>query len=161
MADPGTIPLPSYAYVPGQSPRHAEGTFDHLTRSVRTEMTVADLAKTAAWQAGFRFLDAGYYWEAHEMWEPVWMQTLPASPERNMVQGLIQIANARLKHRMQRPRAVLRLCDLAEAHLRACGPLTDPVMQQVPRDWITELKDLRAEVIPSPQPQAANLKYEI
>ncbi len=50
--------------------------------------------------------------------EPVWM-TLRTGPERELVQGMIQLANAALKQRMERPRAVLRLCDLVDRHLDA------------------------------------------
>lgn len=112
--------LPPHAYVPGQTPRHDPARFDDLHSSVRPGMTPAELTETSAWRAGWLYLQNGFYWEAHEAFEPVWMQTLPNSVERHLVQALIQIANASLKDRMQRPRAVARLCDLAQTHLQAC-----------------------------------------
>lgn len=84
-------------------------------------MTPAALAASDAWCAGWQFLRQGYFWEAHELFEPVWMALPPNSRERALVQGVIQVANAALKARMRRPRAVLRLCDLAERHLGAAG----------------------------------------
>lgn len=111
------IDLPPHAYVPGRTPRHAEGAFDAITDSVRPGMTPAELARTRAWAAGWRFIDAGFYWEAHEVLEPVWMQTAPDSAPRAMVAAVIQYANAELKRVMGRPKAALRLCDIAAAHL--------------------------------------------
>ena len=87
------------------------------------------LAGTAAWTAGWHYLRAGFFWEAHEVLEPVWMATRPDSPERQLVQGVIQIANAALKIEMQRPNAVRRLCDIADAHIAAAASAgTDPMM---------------------------------
>jgi hypothetical protein len=111
------IPLPGHAYVPGQTPRHADGAFDALRGSVRKGMAPEALAGTEAFRAGLAFLDAGYFWEAHEVLEPVWMACPPASAERHLVQGLIQLANAGLKARMGRPGAVARLCALARGHV--------------------------------------------
>lgn len=116
-AGTGDEPLPPFACVPGLTPRHAPGTFDALHASVRPGMTVAALAKTAAFRAGFRYHDAGFYWEAHEAWEPVWQALPPNSAERQFVQALIQLANAELKLRMNRPRAARRLCVIAARHL--------------------------------------------
>lgn len=113
--------LPPYAYVPGQTPRHDSVIFVDLHRSVRAGMTIDELQSSAAFDAGRRFLQAGFYWEAHEAFEPVWMQLAPGSCERSLVQALIQIANAALKARMNRPRAVRRLCDIAQDHLNAAG----------------------------------------
>lgn len=120
--------LPPYAYVPGQTPRHDPSLFKALHDSVRGEMTPAELAESAAWRAGWVFFENGFYWEAHEALEPVWMAMAPNSVERHAVQALIQTANAALKMRMNRPKAVRRLCDLAESHLRACGPTARDVM---------------------------------
>lgn len=120
--------LPPHAYVPGQTPRHDPSLFKALHDSVRCEMTTSELAQSAAWRAGWVFFENGFYWEAHEALEPVWMATAPNSVERHAVQALIQTANAALKKRMNRPNAVHRLCDLAEAHLQACGPIVRDVM---------------------------------
>ncbi len=59
------------------------------------------------------------------------MQTPQGAPEREMVQALIQLANARLKLRMQRPRAVLRLVNMVLAHLDRC-PGDAPILGIAP-----------------------------
>ncbi|MCG6901176.1 MAG: DUF309 domain-containing protein [Rhodobacter sp.] len=109
--------LPPYPYVPGATPRHPEGAFDAVRATARAGMDADALAASDAFQTGLRYLQAGYFWEAHEVLEPVWMACAPNSGARAFVQALIQFANARLKARMDRPAAAVRLCDLALAHL--------------------------------------------
>ncbi|MGP6088981.1 DUF309 domain-containing protein [Antarctobacter jejuensis] len=99
--------LPDQPYLPGLTARPAEEDFDGL------KGVSAPLKDCPAWQAGRRFFDAGYYWEAHEVWEAVWMAAPANSAERHLVQGMIQLANAGLKRRMGRTRAAERLDDMA------------------------------------------------
>ena len=113
----GGIPLPPHVYVPGRTARHPVDRFAALRDSVQPGMTSRALAATPAFRAGLLYLDRGYFWECHEVLEAVWMQTPEASAERDMVQALIQLANARLKLLMDRPRAALRLCGMVRAHL--------------------------------------------
>ncbi len=109
MKPPDPIPLPPHAYVPGQTARHPEGAFDAWRGTARAGMGAEELAQCRAWQAGWAFLEAGYFWEAHEVLEPVWMALPEGTTERRFVQAVIQAANAALKNRMNRPRAVARL----------------------------------------------------
>lgn len=112
-----SAPLPPFAHIPGANSRHAEGTFAALRATARPGMTEADLAASAAFRAGLAYLHAGFFWESHEVLEPVWMALPPNSPARQVAQALIQLANARLKDRMGRPRAAARLRALAAGHL--------------------------------------------
>ncbi|MDF1736274.1 MAG: DUF309 domain-containing protein [Minwuia sp.] len=73
-----------------------------------------DLAATAAWHFGLAFLRDGYFWEAHEVLEAVWLALPPNSAERVLCQGLIQLANAGLKRVMQRDNAAARLRAIAD-----------------------------------------------
>lgn len=124
---PGGYPKPTFAYVPGMTARHPEGWFDGLKESVTDDIPVNELHRTMAWQAGRAYFDAGYFWECHEVLEAVWMSTPEGSQERDMTQALIQLANARLKLLMKKPRAAVRLCDMVEAHLGRC-PGNRPVL---------------------------------
>ncbi|QFT58718.1 hypothetical protein FIU94_07765 [Sulfitobacter sp. THAF37] len=117
---PGHIDLPPHAYVPGQTPRHPEDLFDPVKASVTGEVPVAELHRTEAWRAGRAYFEAGYYWECHEVLEAVWMRTPEGSQERDITQALIQLANARLKITMRRPRAAWRLCNMVAGHLARC-----------------------------------------
>lgn len=111
------VPLPPYAYVPGRTPRHAEGRWDDVRATVEPGMDADELAASPAFTAGMAFFESGYFWEAHEVWEAVWMACPPNSAEHRFVQALIQLANAELKLAMEKLRAALRLCAIAEAHL--------------------------------------------
>lgn len=113
------IELPGHAYVPGMTARHESGAFDHLSASVQPGMSVTALADTPAWHAGLTFLKAGYFWEAHEVLEAIWIALPNASVDRQLVQALIQYANAGLKQKMGRPNAASRLNVRAAAHFRA------------------------------------------
>ncbi|PKP85093.1 MAG: DUF309 domain-containing protein [Alphaproteobacteria bacterium HGW-Alphaproteobacteria-2] len=120
------FPLPEAAHVPGANPRPDEAAFDALKAAVPAETTTEGAGDNAAWQHGLRLIAAGYYWEAHEVLEPVWLNAAPNSPERHLLRAAIQLANAALKQRMGRPGAALRLCAIVEAEARAAGP--GPVM---------------------------------
>lgn len=113
--------LPPYAYVPGRTPRHDPVLFSGLHASVSPDMTVAELARSDAWRTGLFFFENGFFWEAHEALEPVWLVAPKNSVERHAVQALIQAANAALKSEMGRPNAVRRLRNLALMHLAECG----------------------------------------
>lgn len=118
MADLLTgIPRPPHVYIPGQTERHPEDWFDPIKASVGAGMRATDLEQTEAFRAGLAYLDAGYFWECHEVLEAVWMETPEGSAEREMVQAIIQLANARLKLLMNRPNAAWRLCNMVSAHL--------------------------------------------
>jgi len=110
--------LPPHAYRPGQTPRHPPGRFDSLRASARPGMTPDELAGCAAFRTGLAYLDAGFFWEAHEVLEPVWLACKPNSAERQLSQGLIQFANAALKAAMGRHAAAHRLCAAARAHIQ-------------------------------------------
>lgn len=103
------IPLPGHAYVPGRNERHAEDAFETVRSTARPGLSAPALAGCDAFVAGLQFLEAGYFWEAHEVLEPVWLALPEPSVERRLVQGLIQLANGRLKLAMNRPKAAQRL----------------------------------------------------
>lgn len=70
------IPLPSYGFVPGRNERPAE----------------RELPTDAAFAYGVDCWNAGYYWEAHEAWETLWIESRDP-----VLQGLIQCAAACVK----------------------------------------------------------------
>ncbi|MFK8079488.1 MAG: DUF309 domain-containing protein [Granulosicoccus sp.] len=105
----GMTSLPEYAYLPGQNKRHPDNAFDDIRATAVNGAGAERLARCDAFLAGLHFFDKGYYWEAHEVLEPVWMALPDGSIERRFVQGLIQLANGYLKLRMGRLKAALRL----------------------------------------------------
>jgi len=73
-------------------------------------MSPAQLAQSEAFCMGLYYFRSGYFWEAHELFEPVWMALEEGSDDRRFLQALIQLTNAQLKIKMQRPKAAKRLC---------------------------------------------------
>lgn len=109
-------------HMPGQNARPPEGSIP------------------AGVNEGKRLFTKGYFWEAHEAWEPVWMDLEEDSAERALVQGMIQIANARLKLVMGRAKAAARIAEIAERHLSDAGSLDGA-------DWARrEMESLMADV---------------
>ena len=90
-------PLPTHAYIPGVNERHPENAFDGIKSSVNAGDDIEQLEQCAAFRAGLQYLEAGFYWETHEVLEPVWMALPERSVEKRFIQGLIQLANGCLK----------------------------------------------------------------
>ena len=103
---------PPYAFRPGRTREHAGPELAAIRATV--DAVQADcLTTTAAWTFGLDFLRDGYFWEAHEVLEAVWLALPPNSAERVLCQGLIQLANAGLKRVMRRDGAAARLRQIA------------------------------------------------
>ncbi|WP_323034714.1 DUF309 domain-containing protein [Pararhodobacter sp.] len=136
----GLVTLTTAPHVPGRTPRPDDAVFAPLKASIPAAASVADLASGIAFAAGFEALEAGYYWEAHEIWEPVWMRLPPASRERHLLQGLIQLANAALKHRMGKTIAFRRILGLADHELAEAFRAHDGLLMGKDRDYIASLR---------------------
>ena len=106
------IEFPPYAHIPGITERHPDGAFDSIRNTAHVGMNANALAESQAFQFGLAYMEAGYFWEAHEVLEPVWMALDEGGDERTVVRALIQLANGRLKLEMSRPKAALRLCSI-------------------------------------------------
>lgn len=132
---------PPHAYVPGSTPRHPDDLFDRFKGGLSAFAPEA-MHETPAWTAAWAFIADGYFWEAHEVLEPVWMACPPNAPQRLLVQAVIQHANACLKAEMGAPKAAARLnaeADrlAAEAFLRASGP----VLGLSPQAWSSKTRN--------------------
>jgi predicted metal-dependent hydrolase len=126
------IPDPPFAHIPGRTPRPREDHFDALKSDPATAL-----------RAGLAYFERAYYWECHELMEPVWMAAPDPSAERDMAQAIIQLANARLKLRMERPRAALRLCAIVSDLLGRLPPGARPLGQD-PAAWRISLAETEA-----------------
>jgi len=109
----GIFALPDDRHVPGTNARPAGGPVLAAAAAARLTFDPAVWSASPAYLYGFDLLAGGFFWEAHEVWEPVWMRCLPNSRERALVQALIQRANAGLKGAMGRHGATIRLLRLA------------------------------------------------
>lgn len=109
--------LPEQPYLPGKIPRPETGVVFDVSARAGDDVTADNWRDSEAWAAGFVLLRRGFFWEAHEVWEPVWHALAPDSPERFFVQAAIQFANARLKAIMGRDTAARRIDAIAAALL--------------------------------------------
>jgi uncharacterized protein len=110
------------AHLPGRggaaAPRDA---FESVTSAIPPRIDQANIVACPAWRLGLELYAAGYYWETHEVLEPLWMAAKPNSRERHLVQGLIQLANACLKLKMGQPNAAGRLVKITREHVLAAA----------------------------------------
>jgi hypothetical protein len=105
------LPLPGWAYVPGET---AEAEADHDTLRKAKALVPAQFfghvpARHPALRYGMKLNDAGYFWESGEVLEAVWAAAPQNGRERILLRVCIQIANANLRLRMQKPHVTARL----------------------------------------------------
>ena len=111
------LPLPPVAHIPGRTPRPHDDLFDDLKAGLSADLSIEELAASPAFAGAIEALSRRYYWEAHELFEAVWICLPPASAERHLLRGLVQLANAGLKARMDRMDSVPRIRSLAASSL--------------------------------------------
>ena len=99
--------LPEVRHVPGTGSTPELALIEEIKALVPTRTDATAWRENVPYLYGMTLFEAGFYWEAHEVWEPVWMNCAPNSPERFLLQALIQYANAALKRDMGRARAAL------------------------------------------------------
>lgn len=113
-------PFPAYAYVPRgcwphpnrARPAEARGEAEKPTAPIAP----GRWADSPAYTRGVELFNAGYYWEAHEAWEGLWMAHGRRGPTAAVLQGLIKLAAAALKVREGRPAGVRSLATRAADH---------------------------------------------
>jgi hypothetical protein len=118
MSDPWQL-QPAGPYIPGRNarPSSAPEQTGHFPAPVST-VDPDNWQDNRAYLQGLRFFNSGFYWEAHEMWEDVWMHCPPNSPQRHLLQGLIQFSNCCLKIRLERLSSAERLANMTNDCLR-------------------------------------------
>ena len=100
------LPLPQWAYVPGESEENA-ADHDALWRAkVLVPSRFRDYvpARHPALRYGLALNNHGYFWESQEILEAVWAAAPQGGRERTLLRACILIANANLRLRMQKPR---------------------------------------------------------
>src|ERR1700692_225753 len=115
------LPLPRWAYVPGETDE-ADADYETLAQAkllVPSRFRGYVPARHPALRYGIALNDHGYFWEAQEILEAVWAAAPQGGRERTLLRACIQIANANLRLRMQKPHAAARLLGEALAELDA------------------------------------------
>ncbi len=63
-------------------------------------------AASGAYLRGIALFNAGYYWEAHEVWEGLWHAHGRKGPTADVIKGLIKLAAAGVKVREGQPHGI-------------------------------------------------------
>lgn len=101
MTDPDS-PLPPYTHIPGVTPHPIGDPQGHSFGATHPVCIVpgwSDLTTGKQFQRGRQLFNAGYYWEAHEAWEGVWIAAGRTGMIADFVKGLIKLAAAGVKLR--------------------------------------------------------------
>lgn len=109
-------PLPAYAYVPGGRWPHPNRSRPVVADAPASPIRPGAWANSRPYLRGVELFNAGYYWEAHEAWEGLWMAHGRRGPTAAVLQGLIKLSAAALKVREGRPRGVHSLASQAADH---------------------------------------------
>jgi hypothetical protein len=127
-ADPS---LPPYAFVPGgpwPHPRSSpEGHSYGRVEPPAAPIAAGGWADSPAYRTGLALFNAGYYWEAHEVWESLWHAHGRHGPVADILKGLIKLAAAGVKVRERQRHGVTihahRAADLFRSTRLASGPI--------------------------------------
>jgi len=124
-------PFPPYAYVPGRTPHPTRDPDGH---SYGTEFEIPERPDPDEWRAcsdylyGIDLFNHGFYWEAHEAWEGLWVACGRRGPTAAYLQALINLAAAGFKARWGNARGMranagtaLRLFKSAAGQLGSTG----------------------------------------
>ena len=101
--------LPAYAYLPGQTPHP---TRDRDGHSFESEPDTPELPDPENWRScrdylyGIDLFNHGFYWEAHEAWEGLWVACGRRGTTATYLQALINLAATGFKARCGNARGV-------------------------------------------------------
>jgi len=100
--------FPPYAYVPGQRPhpRHLHGNVEDPPPAPLDPEAWRD---SLPYLRGIELFEHGYYWEAHEAWESLWIAAGREGPVAELLRGLILLAAAGVKIRQGRGTGAAKL----------------------------------------------------
>jgi len=109
-------PLPTYSYVPGKHPHPLRDSKGHSygMEIVVRQFDPSEWQNCEAYLFGIDLFNLGYYWEAHERWEAVWIALGRRGVLADFLKGLIKLAAAGVKAREGRANGVRR--HAARAH---------------------------------------------
>ncbi len=110
LSSESTEPFPPYSYVPGGPWPHPTGS--PQGHSFGRASKIADSSTGSSdWFArrfdrGIALFNAGYYWEAHEVWEELWHACGRRGTTADVLRALIKMAAAGVKVRERQEHGV-------------------------------------------------------
>jgi uncharacterized protein len=125
-------PFPPYAYIPGRTPhptRDPDGHSYGATHGGSEPPVPQDWHACRDYLYGMDLFNHGFYWEAHEAWEGLWVACGRQGPTATFLQALINLAAAGFKARWGNARGMqanagtaLRLFTAAARQIGPGGP---------------------------------------
>ena len=115
------LPFPNHKYIPGKSIHPTKGKNGFHIPNIAKDLSEFN---TETWHNSQKYLYAidlfnfGYWWEAHEVLEDLWIQTGKTTSLAKFIQGLIQISAALLKDFQSKSQAAEKLAAKGLAKLR-------------------------------------------
>jgi hypothetical protein len=118
-------PLPPYSFVPGGPwPHPRSSPQGHSFGRIEPKLPPAAEAIGPVFSRllrGLELFNAGYYWEAHEVWEAVWHAYGRHGAAADVVKALIKLAAAGVKVRERQEHGVRIHAGRAVALFRSAG----------------------------------------
>ena len=121
------VEFPSYAYVPGRGPHPVSDPRGHSYGSALSGIAAPDPENPSGSPQFLQAVDLfnyGYYWEAHEVWEALWIACGRSGSTADFLKGLIKLAAAGVKAREGRPPGVRRHAERARELFEATAQAT-------------------------------------
>ncbi|WP_282605101.1 DUF309 domain-containing protein [Pelagibius sp. Alg239-R121] len=103
------LALPKCPHRPGTGTTPEAAVLGKAKAASPDVIRAEDWPDNIPYRYGWSLFEAGFYWEAHEVWESVWRASRPNSVERLFLKMAIQMSNACLKRAMGKDKATRRL----------------------------------------------------
>ncbi len=106
------LPLPGRKYIPGlgiHPEKHPQGSQVPDLSLDEVSFTDNSWKRSRRYLYGIDLFNAGYWWEAHEVLEELWIQCGRTTQVARFLQGIIQVSAALLKFSISNPRGAKRL----------------------------------------------------
>lgn len=123
-------PFPPDAYVPGHTPHP---TRDPAGHHYGAEFEIPEPPDPEEWHAcrdylyGIDLFNHGFYWEAHEAWEGLWVACGRCGPTATYLQALINLAAAGFKARSGSARGMRANADKAARLFKSVASDLGPI----------------------------------
>jgi len=135
--------FPPYAYLPGRTPHPTRDPDGHSHGLAHEDPAPPDPAQ---WRAcggylyGIDLFNHGFYWEAHEAWEGLWVACGRRGATATFLQGLINLAAAGFKARWGNARGLRANADTARRLFAAAAREIGPGARYMGLDvgWLAE-----------------------
>jgi uncharacterized protein len=142
-------PLPSYAYIPGLTPHPTRDPDGH---SYGASPEKIEPPVPEQWRAcggylyGIDLFNHGFYWEAHEAWEGLWVACGRRGATATFLQGLINLAAAGFKARWGNARGMRANAETARRMLKSAAGQLGPAAACYMGLDVRALADLAAAI---------------